>query len=372
MATAQVVFSEAELLRDHDELEPLFAGGVRCHGGFDADGNYVSPRTKNRWPAIGAWEAQRREQFGTEPLGIPLETWPESFPNVEQSKLLLRRGVTAPTIASLTRIGTIEGFGVMLRYLPIPDFRRSFDEEIEGTAVAHIDGGLFEAHARDEAGFDDRAGHDKMWFAARDIAFEHPVTADQTAEMLARMGIGAAPRSAGELAAARRAAEAARVLPADIDYTLELLVTRMIGLLLIEISAFHGFAWAAGVLSDNELVAGEGEAARLVGYIRADESPHVAWLQTALSEMRDRTWLGEGGRRYAGSEMIGLLFDRQLRESLGNRRHESLNTIMREIDLAAAHLADGSDVVEEMLSLGRVTRSADGTVRDWSAEQLDR
>ncbi|HKH88981.1 MAG TPA: hypothetical protein VKA05_09155, partial [Acidimicrobiales bacterium] len=168
-------------------------------------------------------------------------------------------------------------------------------------------------------------------------------------------------------AALRRAAEAARVLPADVDYTLEVLVTRMIGLLLIEISAFHGFAWAAGVLSDEELVAGDGEAARLVGYIRADESPHVAWLCTALSEMRDRTWLGESGRRHPGSEMIGLLWDRQVRDSLGSRRQENLDTLMREIDLAAGRLANGRDVVEEMLGLGGVVRLADGSVRDRAA-----
>ena len=36
----------------------------------------------------------------------------------------------------------------------------------------------------------------------------------------------------------------------------------MIGLLLIEISAFHGFRWAEAVLGDTELVAGDGEAAR--------------------------------------------------------------------------------------------------------------
>jgi hypothetical protein len=370
VTTAQVVFSEAELLQDHDDLEPLLAGGVRCHGGFDEDGTYVSPRTKNRWPAIHAWEAQRQAQFGTELLDIPLETWPESFPSIEQSRLLLRHGVSDPTIAALTRIGTIEGFGVMLRHLPTPDFQASFDEEIKGTAIAHIDGGLFEAHARDEAGFGDRAGHDKMWFAARDIAFEHPVTPDETANMLARMGIGASPRSADELAALRRAAEAARVLPDDIDYTLELVVTRMIGLLLIEISAFHGFAWAAGVLSDEQLVAGDGEAARLVGYIRSDESPHVAWLRTALSEMRDRTWVGESERRHSGSEMIGLLWERSLRDSLHGRRAETLNTLMREIDRATEHLKNGRDLVHEMLSLGNVVRLEDGTVRDPTAEQL--
>ena len=90
------------------------------------------------------------------------------------------------------------------------------------------------------------------------------------------------------------------MLPDDIDFTLEMVVSRMIGLLLIEISAFHGFKWAEAVLSDTELVAGEGEAARVISYVRADETPHVAYLRTALSEMRDRTWVGEGGEQPQG------------------------------------------------------------------------
>ena len=97
--------------------------------------------------------------------------------------------MTEPTIAALTRIGTVEGFGGMLRQLPMPEFERCFVEDITGTAIAHIGRGLFEAHARDEAGHGDQAGHDGMWFAARDIAFEDPVTEDQTARMLERMGM---------------------------------------------------------------------------------------------------------------------------------------------------------------------------------------
>ena len=63
MTTSQVEFTEDELLADHAIAEPLIANGVRCHGGFDEDGAYVSPRTANRWPAIRAWEEQRVEQF---------------------------------------------------------------------------------------------------------------------------------------------------------------------------------------------------------------------------------------------------------------------------------------------------------------------
>ena len=48
MGTAQVEFTEEELLADLPVVEPLVAGGVRCHGGFDADGRYVSPRTRFR------------------------------------------------------------------------------------------------------------------------------------------------------------------------------------------------------------------------------------------------------------------------------------------------------------------------------------
>ena len=80
-----------------------------------------------------------------------------------------------------------------------------------------------------------------------------------------------------------------RVLPDDIDFDLESLIERMTRLLLIEISAFHLFAWAETLLADDELVAGDGEAARLVSFIRSDETPHVEYLRTVLSEMRDRT-----------------------------------------------------------------------------------
>ena len=364
MSTSQTEYTETELLSDHDTVEPLIVDGVQCHGGFDADGTYVSPRTKFRWPAIHAWEGQRVEQFATPLLDVPLETWPDNFPNVEQSTFLIRNGVTAPTISALTRIGTVEGFGSMLRLLPVPDFQRCFEEEIGGTAVAHIDHGLFEAHARDEAGFGELAGHDRMWFVARDLAFDHPVSEDQTTAMLARMGIDRTPKTPSQLSRLRATAEAQRTLPDEIDFTLEMVVARMIGLLLIEISAFHGFRWAEAVLGDTDLVAGDGEAARLVSYIRSDETPHVAWLRTALSEMRDRTWVGTDGGRYRGVEMISRLWDRALHDSVLLRRQDNLALVMREIDEAVAGRPDGDDLIEEMFSLGSVIRNPDGSLSD--------
>src|SRR5215831_8803430 len=98
----QTDFTAEELLASHDYVEPLFAGGRRCHGGYMADGTYVSPRTKNRVRAIEAWKRHHFDQFGTELLDVPLDTWPEPYPNVAQSRHLIEHGVVAPVVATLS------------------------------------------------------------------------------------------------------------------------------------------------------------------------------------------------------------------------------------------------------------------------------
>jgi len=359
MTTEQVEFTEQELLQSHDYAAPLEANGRRCHGGFDQDGTYVSPRTRYRAPAIEAWAAKRAEDFATPALEAPIDTWPRHFPSIEQSKFLIRKGVPDATISELTRIGTVEGFGALMRYLPLPDFQKIFDDSITGTATEHIRKGLFEAHARDEAGWEAEAGHNHMWFAARDIGFENPVTVDQTQIMLERMGITAPGGAPPDFAKLRELAMANRALPDDIDYDFESMLLRMIGLLFIEISAYHAFEWAEGVLADTELIAGDGEAARLISYIRQDEAPHVGYLTVALSEMRDRTWVGSTGKRYAGDEMIQRLWDRSLNESLFARRADFLSLIVREVTSPLDGRADRDDILEEFWSMGSV-RPTDG------------
>ncbi len=335
-------WSEAELLEGDAVAEPLIVAGYRCHGGFDADGRYRSPRTRFRTPAIEAWQDQLRAQFGTELLDVPLETWPPTYPSVAQSRYLLEQGVREPVIMALTRIGTVEGFGALIRNAAVPDRQRFFDDSITGTAIEHLDRGLFEAHARDEAGWDDEAGHQHMWFAARDVAFEHPVTEDQTKMMLERMGIGGG--AAPDPAVVRERMLAARIFD-DLDLALEAMIRRMIGILLIEISAFHVFAWAEELLRDPDLVAGDGEAARLVSYIRQDEAPHVAYLATTLTEMRDRTFIGESGRRIPGTEVVGTLWARGLDESLGAGREQNRRLRIREVEDSLADHPRRSDIL---------------------------
>jgi hypothetical protein len=331
-----------ELLESHDVNEPLIAGGVRCHGGFDEKGAYVSPRTKNRWPAIRAWQQQRAEQFDAPILDIALDTWPGAYPNVTQAKVLLRNGVPEPIIARLTQIGTVEGFGSMIRYSPIPDLQRCFVEDVRGTATWHLGRGLYEAHARDEAGYKSEGGHKQMWFAARDIAFEQPLTEDQTQVMMDRLFGYGGPAGAGS---------AAEPMFPDVDQSLELLIGSMARLLLIEISAYHVFAWAEEVLADTELVAGDGEAARLVSYIRTDEAPHVEYLKTTLSEMRDRTFVTESGRGIPGTTVVGNIWDGARAESVGTRHEQNVRLVRREVEHCLEGNRRGADILAEFDAL---------------------
>lgn len=340
--TAQLEYSPEELLADAAVSQPLIAGGVRCHGGFSEDGSYVSPRTKFRVPAIEAWRAHHTEQFGAPIIDVPMALWGEHFPNVEQARLLIRSGVPEPLVATLTRIGTVEGYGANIRLLQPGDLQPFFVEDIRGTALSHLGAGLFEAHGRDEAGWEEEAGHKDMWFAARDIAFESQAAEVDIEGMLARMGFGQRGRDAIEMA---------RVLPEDIDPNLELITTLMIRVLFIEVSAFHTFKWAEAWLSDPDLVAGEGAAGRIVTYIRADETPHVGYLATALTEMRDRTWIGAEGRHHAGTELVDRLWGHLLDQSLGANREQSRRAVLGEVEHWCRSRRHGEDVLTEFHSL---------------------
>ena len=77
---------------------------------------------------------------------------------------LLHEGIVDPISRSLTTISIVEGFGARIREVHLPDFANEVKEDITGTALAHLRKGLFEAHARDEAGHRDQGGHKQMWW----------------------------------------------------------------------------------------------------------------------------------------------------------------------------------------------------------------
>jgi hypothetical protein len=126
----------------------------------------------------------------------------------------------------------------------------------------------------------------------------------------------------------------------------------MTRLLLIEISAFHTFAWAETMLAKTDLVAGDGDAAKLVSYVRADETPHVEYLKTVLSEMRDRTVIGESGKKHAGVDVIGAVWDRALAESLGARRQLGIQQTIGELEHVLSSHPRRADILHRFHELG--------------------
>jgi hypothetical protein len=299
---SQLIFSSEEILADVATREALVVKGVKCHGGFDADGHYRSPRTRFRVPAIEAWQAQHLATSGTPLFEIPADLISPHLPNAAQAKFLLRSGVREPMIRTLTEIAIVEGFGAMIRELPVPPLASLIYEETAGTALAHLSGGLFEAHARDEAGWSEEGGHRQMWDAARDAALSNPAISPEIYESIMM----------------RRGPELPALFP-ELGEPVGRLIRFMVNVLAIEVFAASTFAWAEEVLSDPEVSDAPKEAADLVRYIRADESPHVEYLRTALSEIAARTLITLDGQHLDGKQVVERQAERTLRVMLRQR-----------------------------------------------------
>ena len=332
---APLVYSAEEILTDPVVREPLVANGVRCHGGFDADGRYRSPRTRHRLPAIRAWQA-RLARDGDGLVDIPRALIPPQYPNAAQTKLLLREGVRDPVVRTLTMISIIEGFGAIIRDVRVPELGQLLIEPCDGTSLAHLGGGLFEAHARDEAGHRDQGGHKQMWEAARDLALENPTVPGDV--LMRFMG--------------RRASRGRERAFPQLDEGLERMLQTMATVLVVEVFAENTFAWGQQVLSDPEVSADPGGAGAMVGYIRADENPHVEYLRTALSEVRARTLRSVAGGTIPGRTVVDGLLHRTLHSLTTERprqQREDLRASLGESMRAARdprHLAEEFDALE--------------------------
>jgi hypothetical protein len=293
---ARLTYSFDELMTEAPFEEPLIAGGVRCHGGY-VDGEYVSPRSAVRRAAIDAW---RRElcTAGAPLVHVPARWVPPNYPNYPQAKFLLQEGIVEPVTRSLTIISIVEGFGARIREVRVPDFASEVKETVEGTALAHLANGLFEAHARDEAGHRHEGGHKQMWEAARDLGLAKPHV---PGDVLLRLMSGSA------------SGERVRMFPA-LSERMENMIVMMTNVLVVETFAEDTFAWAQQLLGDAEVSAEPTRAAHLIDCIARDEAPHVDYLTIALSELRARTLRGaDGVTELSGAEVVDAIFRRQLR-----------------------------------------------------------
>jgi hypothetical protein len=257
---------------------------------------------------------------------------PPQYPNVAQSRLLLREGVRDPIVRALTIISIVEGFGAIIRDVEVPDLDALIREPIAGTALAHLRGALFEAHARDESGYRDEGGHKQMWEAARDLAFEKPrIPGDVLMRMMGR---------------GRREGARARLFP-QIDEKLEALLATMVQVLVVEVFAMGTFAWGESLLSDPEVSAAPREAADLVRFIRSDESPHVEYLRTALSELRARNLRTADGRGIAGAAVVDGILHRVLNAIAQDRPKQQREDVRRDLVAALAAAGRSESLIDE-------------------------
>jgi hypothetical protein len=328
-AMGPLEYRPEQLLSDVSYAEPLFANGVLCHGGFDADGRYRSPRTLHRNPAIAAWQAQL-EAAGQPLISIDDALAPPQYPSVAQARLLLKRGVPEPVVRALTVISILEGFGAVIRDVPIPDLSSIVVEPIAGTALSHLHQGLFEAHARDEAGYRDQGGHKQMWEGARDLALGSPkVPSDVFMRLMGDRG--------------RARAEAA--LFPQLDKRLHRMLSTMTQVYAIEVFARRAFEWGIELLSDPECSAEPDKAGALVRFIQADEAPHVEYLRTALSELRARTVRCVDGTTLAGGVVVDGLMHALLRRLVESRPREQQDSART----ALARAVEGGQVQASLL-----------------------
>lgn len=351
----RLTFTRDELMAESRCASRIRHKDLLFHGGLDAAGHYLPPRSAYRPQAIAAWTEQLAAQGQATRVIDPDAIDLRFFPNVEQSKLLLRHGARGAMTRILTLIGITEGFGNDgIRLIPRPPLQGLFKESIEGTCLDHLDRGLLDAHGYDEAGCGEEAGHDRMWYAIRDAALDHPQI---TSDMFENLPIAPPPGYVGPAKAAPEAIGAGQMVIQfpEIDTRLEILLMILTQLLVIELAAFGTFAWAKEVLSDPSCSSAPEMAPRMIDYIQADESIHVAYLQCALSEVRGRTLIGVNGEEIPGQQIIDAICTRTLDTNRNaERRDRLLRFRMRQIREELCSHPHGPRLLSEFASLGPV------------------
>ena len=331
-------WTKAELEAEHDYATPHVECGLKLHGGFDEHGAYLSPRTRYRWDAVNAWmQALRDEGADIVEASTALLTEP-NYPTVAQELFLLKNGIEQPLWDSLTITGLIEARGRALADLVAPDFQDIIVEDISETALGHMNKGLLTAHGWDEGGMPgtDIGGHDVMWFAVRDLVFGKD-----------KFPIPAPPASIGR-------PKDQREMP-DIPPEHEGVIAFLMNLLMIEVRAERTFDFYEKVIGSPEVFTDRqkeaAHAVELVDRIRQDESIHVAWLRTAISEFRHFTIKTGAGEQVKGASIVDPVWQKMVHwhaVEMHEANRENNRAEMRRKILAAPN---GKQVIEKFEEL---------------------
>jgi len=293
-----LAYSREELLADHPYASPHEAAGYQLHGGYTADGAYHSPKTLNRWPAVTAW-AKRLTAGGWPLIDASQELLRRgNYPNLEQQILLQKNGIGQSFWNALTITGVIEARGRALCEFAPPRWQDTIEEDVSETCTGHLHEGLLYAHGADEGGDPEipaLGAHDAMWFAARDLVYgpdAYPMC--EIPESIARPDEGP---------------PFPQLEPAYGE-----LLSLLANVLMIEVRAEAFFAFSCAVFRHPDTFPGKDaeceEAAQMVERIRIDEGIHVAYLQTAISEMRSYTFKTVDGGRIKGQDIIDPFWEK--------------------------------------------------------------
>lgn len=292
----RLTYSREEILAEPPYARRQVEAGLQLHGGFDAKGEYLSPRTLFRWPAVKAWQAELAKR------GYPLVDASVkllkrgNYPSTVQQRFLLQQGLGQTLWDGLTITGIIEAKGRALCDVAAPDFQKIIVEDLSGTATGHLNQGLLHAHGLDEGGNPEggEGGHDAMWFAVRDVLFGKNA-----------YPIPTVPESLSRPESGRRMP----VIPAEYENWILLLMN----VLMIEVRAESFFAFCTAVMRDSGNFTDRRpeamHAAEIVERIRTDESIHVAYLQTFVSELRSFTFKADSGAHVAGHTLIDPVWE---------------------------------------------------------------
>jgi hypothetical protein len=333
------IYSYDEIMADDAYARPHEEAEYTLHGGFDAQGEYVSPRMKVRGPALTSWRERLLARGGALLDADATLLSGENFPSVEQSKLMLRHGLDQGIWNSLTITGVIEARGQMLLQYTAPDLQQIVKEDISATAMAHLNKGLLHSHGMDEGGDpnSDRGAHDAMWFAVRDTVFgkdAYPV-----------------PEVPENIGRPDRDQREAPDVPQDVEELLLLLMN----VLMIEIRAELVFDYYCQLLRDPELFADCRDAADwgavIVDRIRQDEAVHVGYLQLVLSELRASTIKTLDGREIPGTELIDPLWARMVQwHAVENPKLQREQT-RKDVEARILSHPEGERILEEFRAL---------------------
>lgn len=135
----------------------------------------------------------------------------------------------------------------------------------------------------------------------------------------------------------------------------EMLISFLMNLLMIEVRAERAFNFYESVITTRgvfeERPADAAVAAALVNRIRKDESVHVAWLTTAVSEFRSFTIKTVDGDRVPGCEILDPIWERMVYwhavEMIEANRDAARGEMRNKIKAAGV----GEDVLEEFETL---------------------